>query len=131
VNASQSSYDYDADNFKTRESHQSFNDSGTVVTEGELTYYYFHTLSDINDLKSEVGDIAVYPNPGNGKFTISSNSTINAIEIFNLLGEQIFSNSKFNQQTSNEIDLSDQGKGIYFINIYDGTKIYNRKIVVQ
>ena len=73
----------------------------------------------------------LYPNPNNGKFkiNISSINKIN-IEIFNLLGEKIYATSNFIQQ-SNEIDLSNSIKGIYFVKIYDGEKVQTEKIVIQ
>lgn len=46
-------------------------------------------------------------------------------------GEKIYYNSKFNAQTSNEIDLSAFQKGIYFMKIYDGEKTYLKKVAVQ
>ena len=48
------------------------------------------------------GNITVYPNPSSGKFTISSNNIISSIEIYNLLGEQIYSDFTNNRQTSKE-----------------------------
>jgi hypothetical protein len=75
--------------------------------------------------------ISIFPNPNSGKFKISINSTINAVEIYNLSGERIYSDFSFDKKTSNEIDLYDPSSGIYLIKIYSGTKIYNRKIVVQ
>lgn len=57
--------------------------------------------------------------------------TLSAIEIYNLLSERVYSDSQFNHQTSNDIDLSTQGPRIYIMNIYEGIKKYNRKIVAQ
>jgi len=76
--------------------------------------------------------ITIFPNPNNGIFSINSNGcNINLIEIYNVLGENIYSDAISNQKTTNEIDVSDFSKGIYFVKIYDGTEIYDRKIVVQ
>ena len=127
-------YSYEGDHFKTSESHKHFdiNAPATFVTDGDSAHYYFHTITTaINDFKAEDANFIVYPNPSSGKFTISSKSNISAIEIYNILGERVYSDSKFNYQTSNNIDLSDQGKGIYIINIYEGKLMYIRKIVLQ
>lgn len=63
---------------------------------------------------------------------------INAIEIYNMPGEKVYTINNFNQQTpngtgqaSNEIDLSNSPKGTYFVIIYDGEKIYTEKIAIQ
>ncbi|OFY67774.1 MAG: hypothetical protein A3H98_12370 [Bacteroidetes bacterium RIFCSPLOWO2_02_FULL_36_8] len=49
-----------------------------------------------------------------------------SIEIYDLMGEKILL-----QKSNVGIDISNIPKGIYFIKISDGTKIYNQKIVVQ
>lgn len=94
--------------------------------------------SDVNEL-SETG-ISVYPNPSNGKFQVLSLGVhVERIEIFNLLGEQVYIATSLNRQTSpqssingsNDIDLSSATKGIYFIKIYTGEKVYTKKIVVE
>jgi len=73
----------------------------------------------------------LYPNPTNGILTVSSNGNINSIVIYNVLGELIYSVPNNIQLSSNEIDLSNFPKGIYFVKIYDGEKTYAEKIVKQ
>ncbi len=75
-------------------------------------------------------EIIIYPNPTTGKIVINSNN-INSIELYNYLGEKVYTTSNFKQQTSNEIDLSNSPKGIYFVKMYDGEKFYTEKIIVQ
>jgi hypothetical protein len=82
-------------------------------------------------VSTESAVVVVYPNPNNGKFTITAPTTISALEVYNVFGEKIYSNSKFNQQSFNEIDLSNNGKGIYCIKLYDNTQVYNKKVIVQ
>jgi hypothetical protein len=84
----------------------------------------------IAEIESENG-ILIYPNPTTGKIVIESKSNINSIEIDNVLGERTYTTSNFKQQTSSEIDLYNYPKGIYFVKIYDGEKIYTKKIVIQ
>jgi len=95
------------------------------------TYNYFHTVLGINDLKMQDATIVVYPNPTSGMFTISSKSDINAVDIYNLLGEQVYHGGNFTGRTSAEIDLSSHSKGIYILDFHCGTKVYYRKIVVK
>ncbi|MES2285883.1 MAG: T9SS type A sorting domain-containing protein [Bacteroidota bacterium] len=89
----------------------------------------------VNELLSDLS-LIISPNPSNGKFTIElnssgvSNNNKYVVKIYNVLGEQIYL-SELKQLTSNEIDLSNAPKGIYFVNVYNGDKIYTRKIVKQ
>lgn len=104
--------------------------TGTQITIGDFVYKYFHSVvTGIPDLENS--NFSVYPNPCSGKFTISSNSTISSVEIYNLLGARIPANIKLNQQVSCEIDLSGQARGIYLIKIMNGAKSSTRKIVIQ
>jgi hypothetical protein len=74
---------------------------------------------------------SVFPNPTTGRFTIYNNSTINSVEIYNLPGARIYSDIKSAQQTSCEIDISDQPKGIYLVKVNSGIGNNIRKIVLQ
>jgi hypothetical protein len=75
-------------------------------------------------------DICIYPNPSGGKFTIEMGALSSSIEIFNQLGEMIYS-SQLLQQTTKEIDLSDAPKGLYLLKIIAGKELITRKLVVN
>lgn len=105
---------------------------GGINNAGAIFKYGISTIIVEND---EAKTFNLYPNPNNGKFniTIDNSENIRYLEatIYNMLGEQIYSNSKFNKQSINEVDLSASPKGIYFVKIYDGKRIYTEKIIVQ
>lgn len=92
---------------------------------------YFTFPIGINEKSKDKLSINIFPNPTSDKITVSSLEKINAIEIYNMLGEKVYTINNFKQQTSNKIDLSNFQKGIYFIKIYDAGKIYTEKIVIQ
>jgi hypothetical protein len=121
---------YDINNFKKSESKKEWDNFGTMVISGDSTYYFYHTVVTGIPGPTEA-NTSIYPNPSRGKIIVSSNSTINAIEIYTLSGKRIYADFKVNQQLSNEIDLSGYAKGIYLLKVYNGTKFYNRKVVVQ
>lgn len=80
-------------------------------------------LSKINSSNNFV----IKPNPNNGIFTIMTNYS--NISIANILGEIIYSNKSTN--TINEIDLSSQSKGIYFITVKDKGVSETKKVIIE
>jgi hypothetical protein len=59
---------------------------------------------------------SVYPNPSNGTFTISAASAINTIEIYNVLGEMIYTETTA-AVDNKQVNLSGQPSGIYLVNV--------------
>ena len=75
---------------------------------------------------------SAYPNPSYGIFQLNFDnmpSSKGELEIYNASGEKVYTASNIKQQM--QIDLSALPTGIYFVQVYDGTKIYNQKIIVQ
>ena len=82
----------------------------------------------INEIKSNVDNINLYPNPNSGKFKIETgNLQVVKIEIYNTLGEIIYES----ENLISEIDLSNHAKGNYFIKVFTKDKIFNRKLFTQ
>ena len=71
-------------------------------------------------------NIILSPNPSSGRITIrSSHSTIDKIEIYNLLGEILF------ETTGSEADLSNLSNGLYFISVISNEKKVFEKMVKE
>lgn len=97
-------------------------------------------IDDIN-LLSTTGDddetsandgVTVFPNPSTGEFEISGlGSETGLTEIFNVLGEKIYSRDFKHQNTNLAIDLSGRPKGIYFVVINAGDKLITKKLVIN
>ncbi len=107
-----------------------------IMTDGsgniQSADYLISSTIGINETQDNQTTTAVFPNPSKGKFTIAvSSNSINAIEIYNLMGQKVFFTSDISRQMSEEIDLSCFPKGIYFINIYNGEKTHKEKVVIQ
>ena len=84
----------------------------------------------VEEVKKGINDLIVYPNPSAGIFTVHSEETIiKQIDITNLFGEEIFTTTVANSETT--IDLSKQAKGIYFIQVLTEKGIINKKIIKQ
>jgi len=74
--------------------------------------------------------IAVYPNPGNGIFSLKSALRISSVEVMNLLGETVFTSPYDNSQV--RINLADQPNGIYFYQVKRGDQVVKKgKLVIR
>ncbi len=97
------------------------------------TLYAFtpQPATSVDNVKAE-SSIFIYPNPGNGKFTIErTKNKVQSIKIYDVLGEEINGNPLIeNGQWT--FELKDSAKGIYFISIFDEEKnIVKKKIILQ
>jgi hypothetical protein len=83
----------------------------------------------IDELIIEGESFSIMPNPTTGILNIKSDKIIGkgTIEVLNIQGQTIYKSSKTEQQ----IDLSNQPKGIYFLQINSEDGIINKKIILQ
>ena len=88
-----------------------------------------------NKRELKLDGLSYYPNPTEGKFNLSfqGKSVPTEVRITNLTGKVVFSDvvSNFEGQYSNEIDLNDQAKGIYIMQVIQGNKAVNKKIIID
>jgi hypothetical protein len=84
----------------------------------------------INANKND-NSVKVYPNPNNGIFTVVSNAQASKIQVYNLIGEIVYTAQLSSLQT--EIQLINQPKGIYFCKISDAKNDSSKiiKIVIN
>ncbi|PQJ83017.1 hypothetical protein BTO16_08055 [Polaribacter glomeratus] len=76
--------------------------------------------------KNEIEHFTIAPNPTDGKISIQSKKNIQAITIYNLLGEKMM---VFNT-TQKEINVSSLSKGIYLLKIqFDDKQLVIKKII--
>ena len=74
------------------------------------------------------GFVELFPNPVHRRLTITSPTTIDRIEIFNALGQEIY-RSQVNSNRK-EIVLPDTSSGVYFARIFSGKDFQLRKFTV-
>jgi len=84
---------------------------------------------NVNDFEQEK-KLTIFPNPCHDKISVSiSNTEINSITIYNVLGKKMRS-FQTNNATQVEIDLSNLSSGIYLLSALDSTNsIITKKIV--
>ena len=105
---------------------------GDVGDGGPDYTFYFDDIklegtSAVVDLK-ELG-IEYYPNPVTDLLTVSAQKNIDAITVYNLLGQPVFFEKGFN--TVNTIDLSSLTPGAYFLKVASEGKEGTARIIVQ
>jgi len=87
-------------------------------------------LNGINEIESNT--IGIYPNPSNGKFTVNVENFNNGeIKVYSIVGSLILSQSI--NKANNEFDLSNNGKGLYFVQYTDtkSGKSWTEKLIVK
>jgi hypothetical protein len=94
-----------------------------IITNTAMTEFVDNLGSDDFSLN----EISVYPNPTNGLLSIKSNSVIEQIEVFDMLGRKI-SSQKYDTFDV-ELNLYELKDGIYFIKIQSGSYFETRKII--
>ncbi len=96
------------------------------------TPLYRTILSAVTPVKSE-GTVTVYPNPNNGSFTVSlqNNNEEAQIEIYNLLGQTVFT-SKLNTGKT-ELNLNTKPAGVYLYKVATKAGLYisSGKVIIE
>ena len=126
---------WDANNFEQSFEARDFKNGGPKVSSGDSCYYYYHTVLGVNNIASNKSNISVYPNPSNGVFTMQVKSQelrTNSVEVYNVLGEKVYSQLNIQNQTFN-IDLPSQPNGVYFYRVIanSGELIGEGRLVIQ
>ena len=86
---------------------------------------------DVKEINKDELTISIFPNPTSDKITVCGLEKADAIEIYSMLGEKVYTNNTLAQQTTIEIDLSSLPKGIYLVKVRTGTKFHIEKIIKQ
>ena len=85
----------------------------------------------INEMKNNFL-FSVSPNPSSGIFSITSSEKIQAIEIMDMLGRQVCNWQICFGKEKEEIDLTKEQKGIYFVKVIDEEGNYSvKKIIIE
>ncbi len=81
-------------------------------------------------VKNKIEGFVLFPNPvTEGKlYMISSNNATKQVEIYTMLGQQVYLNSV---QINEAIDVTSLKKGIYMLHIEEEGKIATRKLVIK
>ena len=88
----------------------------------------------IGSITGNSEQIVVYPNPNNGQFTIESTiGGASSVEIYNILGEKVFTRNLSTTKGANTINISNQPNGVYLYRVISesGDLLGEGKITLQ
>ncbi|MBE0661476.1 MAG: T9SS type A sorting domain-containing protein [Bacteroidales bacterium] len=78
--------------------------------------------------------VQVFPNPNSGKFRVKVSSAdefpVLKVEVFNMPGEQVFSNRYWGNQEY-DIDLGTQTGGVYIVRLTYGNQVANERVIIR
>ncbi len=88
------------------------------------------------ELGDQLKDLNYYPNPSEGRFTLSFQLKKKAdtnVAIYDLQGRKVYEEklADFSGTYKNEIDLSQRDKGMYILKVTQGKKALVKKLVVE
>ena len=90
-------------------------------------------VTGIAEVRENSNKITLYPNPNNGKFTVSLQNVSEKTQIFvyNILGEQVYQSSL--NETNTQIDLSNKAEGLYLYRVITvtGELVGEGKFVIE
>ena len=98
--------------------------------------FWTQPTSNRLDGGTAINNLDVYPNPSRDIFNITFTSeTIQdlKVRILNIVGEELINEDlqQFVGQYTKKIDLSNNAKGIYFLEIETNDGIINKKLILQ
>ncbi len=90
------------------------------------------TSSNLSTNSNQLENVNVWPNPTNGLVNLTLNTFIDTdISVYNTIGEKVFKKHLNNNNTNNQINLSNLTKGIYYISITQNNKFYTEKLILN
>ncbi len=98
-----------------------------VLTGDEITDIYEDIPSAVSEIENNKDGI-LFPNPTNGLFSIQSKDA-QQIKVFDITGKNIL--NLIPQNSIEQIDLSYQPKGVYFVNIISKNKNEVKKLIIE
>jgi len=112
-----------------------------IIVEAVGNIFYNINLSEfeiVAQLSVEdflLSNLSIYPNPNRGDFTIEfrpNTSNDITIDLYDIRGRKVFSNDYQLAGDFNEnISLNNTMAGLYILNISDGTRSIERKLIIQ
>ncbi len=101
----------------------------TCAVKNGTLYFGTETFVTIPEIMNKI-DFYIYPNPGNGRYTIKFGARADALTVFNFLGQVVHSEDIGQGVELKELDLSGLENGVYFIQLKkNGVQLTTQKVI--
>lgn len=114
-------FTYDTDGFVTQVNNYYETNAGNSLYLSNIEKYYYISTASIDE--SEQVAVEMYPNPGKDFVTITSESSIEMIQITSMDGKVILK-----QKGTDTIDVSFLTAGNYFVDVYTSNGVARKKM---
>jgi hypothetical protein len=89
-----------------------------------------NNIAGIPDAVNTGNNINIFPNPANDEIQVISNQlSVNSIEVYNLLGERIYSSPITDNRSQVTINIADFSRGVYVLEIKTEKEVMMKKFV--
>jgi hypothetical protein len=85
------------------------------------------TLTTSGSMQGD-GFVSVYPNPAKGAFTVESRAVIDKVELYNVMGQLVLTQTAQSLKVELRADVS--AAGLYFIAVYSGSERIVKKVTL-
>jgi hypothetical protein len=86
------------------------------------------------EMQNSASQFAIYPNPGNGLFTLAINNTqldLFTVKVTNSMGASVYLETFESNKTSVKIDLTNLSDGVYYLRLESGSLTETKKVIIQ
>lgn len=108
--------------------------NGTVLNESDGNYGAGYTIEfkhgQLGLSEQDLMAVNIYPNPSNGVINVTSDKTIDNVQVYDLSGKRIRQMSNLSSNKA-VLDLSAFGKGTYVLRIETGKTVTTKKVIIK
>lgn len=99
-----------------------------------ITLDWVPTAMSVDENIAQQPKVEIFPNPSNGIFTLDIQSSIKTLNVYNVLGQQVYTEEFTNDTTgtTKTLDFSDWNAGVYFVKVSnDKSNSTDLEIMIQ